>query len=167
MAWMRDPGYAETIQIAEHIRANDRSWNEGGTLAILGRLRLPGRKPAFSWEFKEQRRAPRLPLRVPVRLRIGLEIFDGHSHDICSGGAGVQVVEPQPAWHTTPPPKLNSDDRGALELFLNDSKIAVRVRITRVQRSRGQAHVGLAIDDPREADRLVNLLVDHGYAAGA
>jgi PilZ domain len=135
-------------------------------MAILRRLHLSRRRQDFSWEFKERRLAPRLPLRLPVRLRLGPEVYDGHSSDVAAGGMAVQVIEQPPA-HQAAERKLYSDDRGALELFLGDSQIAVRVRIARVQRNHGQAYVGLIIDDPREAERLVKSLADHGYGLSA
>jgi PilZ domain len=114
----------------------------------------------------ERRCTTRMPLRFAVRLRVGTELYEGHSSDVDAHGACIQVVEQSLTQHTTAP-RLHSDDRGALELFIGESDIVVRIRIARIQRRRGHVYLGLAMDDPGEAVRLAQVLAQHGYIANS
>jgi PilZ domain len=130
-------------------------------VALLDRLRT---RQAFRWEFTERRALPRIPVCMPVRLRIGRALYEGHAHDVSAGGVSIQVVEQSPT-RAAPEPSLARNDRGALELFIDESHLAIRVRIARVQRRRGQTYLGLALDDPDEAVRLAKVLAEHEYCS--
>lgn len=101
----------------------------------------------------DRRQAARRPLNLPMRLRMGAGIFSGHARDISAGGIGVLLMPgvEDPVLHHT----LAEHERGAVELFLGDIRLVVRVRIAHVRLNPDAVQLGAAIDTLEEAHRLI------------
>lgn len=108
-------------------------------------------------EPAERRHALRRPLDLPLRLRLGADLFAGRASDLSAGGIGMRFV-PQPDAALILDDALGSHARGALEVLLGDIRFVARVRIAHVQPAPDSVYVGLAIDDGGEAARLIRRL---------
>jgi hypothetical protein len=105
----------------------------------------------------DHRQAARYPLDYPLRLRLGADLFIGRANNVSPGGIGLWCVQQR----TTVPNlegALTSHERGALELLHGDLRFVARVRIAHVKSSNDGIHVGLAIADSGEAERLIDWL---------
>lgn len=129
-------------------------------MQIMPSFRRPGhqdrQRPHAPAEPTERRQAGRRPLDLPLRLRLGNDLFPGQSSDLSAGGIGMRLG-PQSDAHILDG-ALSSHERGALELLLGDIRFVARVRIARVQPVCNGIHVGLAIADSMEAERLIRRL---------
>lgn len=126
--------------------------------------RQPNLCPLPALMHTDRRRAARRPLDLPLRLRLGTELVYGHARDLGPGGIGMWFV-PQPDTAHVVDHALAGHERGALELLMGDIRLVVRVRIAHIKSPRDGIHIGLAIDDSGEAERLMRRLEAYGVLA--
>jgi hypothetical protein len=112
----------------------------------------------------ERREAARSPLDLPIRLRLGGDLFPGTTRDLSAVGLGLQVGHP-PYLAGALDRTLAEHERGAVELFLADMHRTARVRMVRIQPARDGLRVGATFAYCEEAEALIRWLRHYGLLA--
>jgi PilZ domain len=128
-------------------------------------IRLPRRQtrlyPLPPFVPSDRRKATRYPLIFPLRLRLGDDVFPGQASDLSVGGVGLRFA-PQPDVAYALYQALVNHERGAIEVAFAHQCFVARVRITRSEAPEDDIQVGVAFDNPEEAERLIDWLEDYG-----
>jgi PilZ domain len=126
--------------------------------------RLPHHSRTGGFRQRERRRTTRFPCMLPLRLRLGADLFPGCAGDLSRGGMGLWFV-PKPGAPHSLALALTSHERGALEVVLGEQRCVVRVRIVRSQPTPEGLNVGVAFTRGEEARRLIGWLEEHSVPA--
>jgi hypothetical protein len=108
-------------------------------------------------EQGERRMTPRIPLDLPICLRLGVKQYSGYSRNLGVGGVSLRL-DYSTISETAPITAILTSERGALELLVGDIRFVVGVRVAHVLCRHTDEHVGLAIEDKLDAERLMHRL---------
>ena len=108
-------------------------------------------------EHGDRRTTPRIPLDLPIRLRLGINQYSGYSRNLSVGGVSLRL-DSSTTRQTSPTTAISTFERGALELLVGDIRFVVGVRVAHVSCRHTDGHVGLVIEDALDAQRLMHRL---------
>jgi hypothetical protein len=126
-------------------------------VTVFSRLWRKRYQQTIAHEAAAARRGlPRAECEIPVRLRLGPDLFAGRGRNLSPGGIGLRLEAG--TGNPTLVEALSTHQRGAIELDCDGTRMVARVRIAHIQWFEATAIVGLAIDDQHEAERLIEVL---------